>query len=227
MIPADYRDLFSVFAETAATLTGLLFVAISLAPNQDPRTQRGVVQQVRAAAAFMALINTLAVSLFGLIPGDGIGAPATVLGVTGVLFTAAAARSIYAIRSEGRSWRSQLGLLSVLLLIFAFELEAGITLLIDPRSTSALDRTSDILIASLLIGVARSWELVGHRQTGILNSLAILSRRADPATRPPPRPSEASSTTDDALLPTRGVHQPADNDPNNHGSAARPHHSKN
>src|ERR1700728_3088377 len=105
MIPTDYRDLFSVFAETAATLTGLLFVAISLAPNRDPKTQRGVVQQVRAAAAFLALTNTLAVKINVLIPGNSIGGPATVLGVIGVLFTAAGARSIFASRSDGRSWK--------------------------------------------------------------------------------------------------------------------------
>lgn len=158
----------------------------------------------------------------------GIGSPGTVPGATGVLFAAAAARSIYAIRSEGRSWRSQLGLFSALLLTFGFQLETGVTLMINPHSTSALDRTSDILIASLLIGIARSWELVGHRQTGKLSSIATLSRRAtNPAARPPPRPSEASSTTDDAVLPARDLHQPADNDPSNDGGVASPHRSKN
>jgi hypothetical protein len=55
--PPDYRDRFSVFAETAAILAGLLVVAISIAPNRDPQTPRGVVQQVRAA--FLALTPSL------------------------------------------------------------------------------------------------------------------------------------------------------------------------
>ena len=32
-----------------------------------------------------------------------------------------------------------------------------------------------VLVSLLLIGVARAWELVGNRDTGILSSIAVLS----------------------------------------------------
>jgi hypothetical protein len=208
VIPADYHELFSALAETAATLTGLLFVAISLAPDHDPNSERGVIQQVRAAAAFLAFTNTLAVTIYGLIPGNSIATPATVLGVIGILFTAAGARSIFARRSDGRSWKGQLGLLTILLLIFGFELEAGITLLVDRHNAAMYDRMSDILLASLLMGVARSWELAGHRQTGVLSSLTVLAGRntkeppeQEPGRldhdsgQPTPRPGTPNSTS--------------------------------
>jgi hypothetical protein len=189
MITARYSDLFSVVAETAATLTGLLFIAISLAPRRDRDSHEGVVQQVRAAAAFLAFVNALVVSLFGLIPDTNMAYSATIFGVIGVFFTAAGVRSLLGDRSLLRSLRGQLGLLAVLFLTFGFELEAGITLFIDPHSTSLLDRMSEILIASVLIGVARSWELVGHRQTGLLSSIAVLRGR-DP--KMPQNPLDAT-----------------------------------
>jgi len=181
MITGAYSELYSVVAETAATLTGLLFVAISLAPRHHPDSREGIVQQVRAAAAFLAFVNALAVSLYGLIPGNNIAYFATVFGVIGVFFTAAGVRSLVGDRSEARSLRGQLGLLTLLLLTFGFELETGITLFVDPHSIALFDRMSDILMASILIGVARSWELVGHRQTGLLSSIAVLRGR-DPKT---------------------------------------------
>ena len=179
MITGSYRDLFAVIAETGATLTGLLFVAISLAPRRDPKSHEGVAQQVRAAAAFLAFINTLTVSLFGLVPDDNTGYAATFLGVIGLLFTAAAVRSVLGTQATTRMRVGQLGLLLLLLVLFGFELEAGITLLVDPHSMGMLNRMCDILIASLLIGAARSWELVGHRQTGLLSSIAVLRGRDD------------------------------------------------
>ena len=36
----------------------------------------------------------------------------------------------------------------------------------------------DVLVAMLLIGIARAWELVGDRDTGIVSSLAVLVRRS-------------------------------------------------
>ena len=58
------RELFTVTAEAAATLTGLLFVAISLAPRHESTSHLGIVQQIRAAAALLAFTSVLAISLF-------------------------------------------------------------------------------------------------------------------------------------------------------------------
>jgi hypothetical protein len=59
---------------------------------------------------------------------------------------------------------------------------------------------SDILLASLLMGVARCWELVGHRQTGIRSSIAVLSGRdkhhgPEPETTPQSTPRQTINRT--------------------------------
>ena len=177
MITGFYRELFTVIAETAASLTGLLFVAISLAPARDPDSDEGLIQQIRAAAAYLAFVNALVVSMFGLVPDTNVGYPATVLGVLGLFFCAAAVRSILAKHLTVRLRNSQVGLLAALLLTFGFEIDSGIRVLINPHDTDIRQQLSYLLIISLVIGVARSWELVGRRQTGLLSSIALLRAR--------------------------------------------------
>ncbi len=62
------------------------------------------------------------------------GYPAAVLGVSGILFTAAGVRSILTSPStlHQERWR-QLGLLALLLLIFGTELVSGIAVITGPR----------------------------------------------------------------------------------------------
>ncbi len=69
----------------------------------------------------------------------------------------------------------QLGLITVLLLTFAFELGCGIDLIVNPHSNEAAEIVCNMLVALLIIGLARAWELVGDRATGIITSLAVLA----------------------------------------------------
>jgi hypothetical protein len=192
VVTGNYRDLLIAFAECSATLTGLLFVAMSVAPRHPSNSHLAVVQQIRAAASFLAFTGALAVSVFGLVPGNNIGYPAAVVGVVGIAFTAASLRSILLSTTSRHLIRRQLGLILILLLTFGVELVAGIVLVGDRHSADGLDLISNVLGASLLIGVARAWELVEDRDVGIISSIALLGghRRArrsdsDPEGAPP------------------------------------------
>jgi hypothetical protein len=167
-----YREVLTAVATCAAGLIGLLFVAISVAPREG----RGVIQQVRAASALIAFTNSLTVSLFGLVPGSSPGYAAVVVGVVGVFFTAASVRSIAGSPHVSRrlAWR-QAGLVFALLAAFGFEIAAGIGLVTNHTGTFGPETLSNILIALLLIGIARAWELVGNRDTGILASILVLT----------------------------------------------------
>lgn len=172
MVSATYRDLFAAVATASAALTGLLFVALSLVPRRSSGSGLSVIQQVRAAAAWLAFTNALAVSLFGLVPGTDVGYPALVLGVTGLAFTGAGIRSILASRATSHEQLRQFGLVVLLLLIFGTELIAGIVLLARPNASAQV--IGYALVASLLVGVTRSWELVGARDTGFFASVMTL-----------------------------------------------------
>ena len=181
MVTGTYRELFVAVAGAAGALTGLLFVALSVAPRPRMAQHPDVIRQVRAAAALVAFTNALAVSLFGLVPHNLIGYPAAVAGAVGLLFTLGGLRSILADPVARPRVRSQIGLILLLLAAFGVEIVAGTIAAANPHEKVPIDVIGNVLVASLLIGVARSWELVGDRDTGI----SALHRRADRARAPP------------------------------------------
>ena len=176
MVVGDYRDLFVAIAGSAATLTGLLFVALSVTPRRDIARGPAVILQVRTSAALLTFNNALAVSLFGLVPNTNAGFPSAVLGVIGIAFSAAAVRSIRTSGSPARQQLFQIELIALLVLIFGTELVSGIIVIADPRS-SAVQIIGYALITSLLVGISRAWELVGDRDTGLGASIAVLLGR--------------------------------------------------
>ena len=175
LLTEPYRELFTALATCAAGLTGLLFVAISVAPREGKPAQPAVIHHVRAASALVAFTNVLAVSLFGLVPGNTAGKGTIGLGAVGILFTAASVRSIVTSRDVSREQAlRQAGLIVLLLAAFGAELGCGIGVTFNRTAVFGPELLGDVLIAMLLIGIARAWELVGDRDTGILSSLAVL-----------------------------------------------------
>jgi hypothetical protein len=79
-VPSHFSPFFAATATVAGALIGLLFVAISVAPTRQDESQR-VITDVQAGVAFSALINALVISLFGLIPGIGLGTTVAIVGV--------------------------------------------------------------------------------------------------------------------------------------------------
>lgn len=170
-----YRDFFAATAGSAGALTGLLFVAMSVAPHQVAYRGPAYIRRIRASAALLAFTNALAVSLFSLVPTTRVGVPAAAFGIIGITFTAASARQILTARAPAKVRRGQLELLVVLLAIYCAELAAGIAALVTrPASPSAIQIIGYTLVASLLLGIARAWEFIGQRDTGLLHSLGVL-----------------------------------------------------
>jgi hypothetical protein len=201
VVLGNYKDLFGVIATSAATLTGLLFVAMSVTKTRSNHPP--VIREFRAAAALLAFTNALAVSLFGLVPGTNIGYPAAVLGVIGVFFTVAGVRTTLALPGFRQQRRPQLYLILLLLLAFGFELAYGIALIVGPHRSSALTVIGDLLIASLLIGIARAWELVGDWDTGIVSSIALLIGHKSMVQGPGDRELPRDRGTDEESDPLR------------------------
>jgi hypothetical protein len=186
LLTEPYRELFTAVATCAAGLTGLLFVAISVGPRGAVTGRPAIIQEVRAASALLAFTTALAVSLFGLVPGISAGYAAVVASIIGILFTAASVRSIVSSPdvSADQALR-QAGLITILFLAFGTVLASGIGLLSNNTAVFGPGFLGNALIALLLIGIARAWELVGNRDTGVLASLAVLTGRdhhpAEPA----------------------------------------------
>jgi hypothetical protein len=180
-------------AGSAGALTGLLFVALSVAPRRERDLGPRVIRQTRAAAALLAFSNALGVSLFSLVPGTNVGYPSVAFGVVGIAFTAAAMRSILTSPAGADQKRRQLSLITILLLIFGTELIAGIVALAAPIRNPP-DAIGYALVASLILGIGRAWELVGDVDTGLLASIMALAGHG------PRAQSDDSATTGDGAV---------------------------
>ena len=90
MVPVSYHDFFGGCATVAGALIGLLFVAISVSPEKLAGDKASADHQVKAGAAFSALVNTLVMALIALLPGVSLGPASIALAVASRATTAGA-----------------------------------------------------------------------------------------------------------------------------------------
>ncbi len=174
---ASAHEFFAASAGVAGALIGLLFVAISVAPERVLGPDAHEVHAVRAAASLTSFTNALSVSLFGLIPEYSPAVPAVVLAVVGLLFMVGALVRLVPLARTGEVRARELGFLVGLLAVFVIQLLAGIALARHDGNREALHVVCVLVAVCFLIGITRSWELVGGPNVGLLSVLAIGSRR--------------------------------------------------
>jgi len=63
-----------------------------------------------------------------------------------------------------------------LAVIFVIQLAEGVVIIASPGNTGAVDTISILVIACFLVGIARSWELVGGPSFGIAHEVTALVR---------------------------------------------------
>jgi hypothetical protein len=175
VVPADIHDLFLAAASVAGALIGLLFVAISVAADRLARDKVGApVYRIRAAAALSAFTNALAVSLFALVPGHNIGPAAVAVAATGLAFILAALLSLIRLRQMSWATARDALFLAGLAFTFAIQLLEGIEVVVSPGNANAVSTIAILVIVCFLIGIARSWELIGGPSFGIAHEVTAL-----------------------------------------------------
>jgi hypothetical protein len=192
VVPESIRDFFTASASVAGALIGLLFVAISVASDRLARAQAEAQRyRVRAVAALTAFTNALAVSLFALIPGHKIGPAALVVALGGLVFVLAALLSLIrsrqlrleALRQISRDTLHDALFLLGLSVTFVVQLIQGADVIAQPDDSGAVNTIAALVVVCFLIGIARSWELIGGPSVGITHEVTALvrgrQRRAD------------------------------------------------
>jgi hypothetical protein len=164
MIPADFKDFFVASAGAGAALIGLLFVAISIAPERTVMAGASVERQALAANAFTALINAFFVSLVALIPGVDLGWAALVLSVIGV------ANSFvlgwYLLRHLP-GWLSAVRrgfLVLASFLLYGYEFYNGVQLIRSPTTSGLFTALATLLVGIYGLALVRAWQLIGARR---------------------------------------------------------------
>jgi hypothetical protein len=177
MVPADLHEFFAATCGVAGALIGLLFVAISVAGERLREESESQVHRIRADAALTSFTNALVIGLFALLPGTPLGTTAVVVSIIGLMFVTASALSlvrVYGLRR--RAMRDAFFVLG-LFVVFVIQLIAGIAESDHPRDTGLADTIAVLVIACFVIGIARSWELIGGPSIGFFYELEQLARR--------------------------------------------------
>jgi hypothetical protein len=183
VVPASYHEFFSGCANVAGALVGLLFVAISVSPEKLTGADATIGFQVRAAAAFSALVNALVITLFALLPGTNLGIVALITGVSGLGSTAGIA--LFELRDAKLRQVREALLTALLVVLYGYQIDSAVRLLANAADTDALQGVAIIVVVCFLSGIARAWELLGGRQTGIVHTAIAIKRSAATAGRGP------------------------------------------
>jgi hypothetical protein len=198
MVPADIHDFFAASAGVAGALIGLLFVAMSVFGERITRAEASSqVHRIRANAALIAFNNSLAVSLFALIPGQKIGWTSLVVSILGLLFVAASLLSFVRLRLVRWGTLRDAVFLVFLAVLFVIQLVSGIDVMRHPGDAGSVDTIAFLVVACFLIGIARAWELVGGPSIGLAHEVVALVRSQEDARHSAAAAAAASGDTED------------------------------
>src|SRR5260370_16868487 len=145
MIPAAFANFFVASDGDGAALVGLLFVAVSIAPEQTVLEGASLERRAVAISAFTALLNAFFVSLAVLIPSSNLGWSALVLSLIGLSNTFMLGWNLLSQRSHWRNLVRRVLILVVSLALYGFDLYYSMQLLQFPGHPNPL-----FLLTSLL-----------------------------------------------------------------------------
>jgi hypothetical protein len=187
----SYTGFFSGTATVAGALVGLLFVALSVAPQRLRGDNASIEHQAIAATAFTSLVNALFVSLIGLQPGGGLRYGAVCLGALGLTSSWGLAVRLWRVRGTEPLSRRWPYLLGFIIAVYAAQLVGGFV--VSSKAGQA-DLAVTFLYIMFGVGISRSWELLGLRGGGPLDLLTQRLESGDP--RPSAAPGGPSADRD-------------------------------
>jgi hypothetical protein len=177
VVPVSFHDYFGGCATIAGALIGLLFVAISVSPEKLTGNNARAEHQIRAGAAFSALVSTMVIALVALLPGASLGQTGIIVAATGLATTVALCLLLLREHQE-KIRRTDVSMLAILLALYALQLAGALQLDGSPRDVSAVTRQGALLIAFFLFGIARSWQLLGARDITLTSTVAAVIHKS-------------------------------------------------
>jgi len=190
VVPPEFANFFIASASAGAALVGLLFVAVSIAPEQMVTRRAPVERQAVAGSAFTALI-----------PHLNLGTLIVPFICLCLVTTLIQAWQLLRLRKGWQSFLRRAFLVVLSLVLYGLELLNALTLSFDPSQVAALYGLILLLVGVFALGLIRAWELLGVQRYGLfgwLNPLRDVNETesfsqagtSDPASGPP--------TTDEA-----------------------------
>ncbi len=196
MVPEAFNNFFLASAGVGATLVGLIFVAVSIAPEHIVQSNAPIERRAMAASAFTALLNAFFISFGALIPGI-IGSLTLVMSALGLTTSSLLAWNLLKERERWQNVVRRVFLILVSFIIFGFESYYAILIIKEPDNVGNFYTLATLLLAVYGIGLTRAWQLLGARRFGLGGWLSPLQELNE--TMP-------IRTQDEARTPGRMVH---------------------
>jgi hypothetical protein len=152
-------------------------VAISVSPEKLTGDSAHAEHQIRAAAAFSALVSTLVIALVALLPGASLGEAGIIVGAAGLATTVALCLLLVREHQE-RIRRTDVSMLVILLVLYSLQLASALQLNSSSHDVSDVGRQGALLIGFFLFGIVRSWQLVGARDISLTSTVAAVIHRS-------------------------------------------------
>jgi hypothetical protein len=194
MVPETFNNFFLASAGIGATLVGLIFVAVSIAPEHIVQASAPIERQAMAASSFTALLNAFFISFGALIPT--IIGPLTLmmsaLGLTNSLLLA------WRLLKERESWQNfvrRVFLILVSMIIYGYEFYIAIHIIKEPGKVGNIYTLAGLLLGVYGIGLTRAWQLLGARRFGLGGLLSPLRELDETTPIRTPEDSKSSSVT--------------------------------
>jgi hypothetical protein len=160
MVPDAFTNFFIASAGASAALLGLLFVSISISPEEKITATASVEKRISAYSALVSLTNAFIISLMALVPGN--------YGIYVLIFSASSI--IITIQNNIEQLRPHKGASSLgrrlflaLLSLLAYLAEAylGVRLIITPHDAAPVNTLAIVLLVVYISSIIRAWELLG------------------------------------------------------------------
>jgi hypothetical protein len=119
------------------------------------------------------------VSLFTLIPGVDAGWVAVAVSLVGLSFVVGSLISLLRGRREHPGELRDTGFLIGVSVMFVAQLWQGLELASDEGNTGALRGICVVVVACLLVGIARAWELIGGPSIRLRSEVVATFRDRD------------------------------------------------
>jgi hypothetical protein len=166
MVLDALNNFFFASAGIGATLVGLIFVAVSIAPEHIVQANAPIERQAMAASSFTALLNAFFISFGALIPGF-IGPMTLIMSALGLINSSLLAWKLLKERERWQNVVRRLFLILVSFIIYGFEFYIAILIIKEPKSVGNIYSLAGLLLGVYGIGLTRAWQLLGARRFGL------------------------------------------------------------
>ena len=160
MVPGALTNFFIASVGAGAALLGLLFVSVSISPDEKISANASIEKRIGSYGALVSLTNAFTISLVALIPGTfGI----FVLIFSVATFAATLQNGFELLQShEGRSKLAR-SLTLTLLSLFAYIAEgySAVRLISTPRDSAPVYTLATLLVIVYTLSIVRAWVLLG------------------------------------------------------------------